>query len=195
MGIDQKIGENATIRITGFYNDIENYMETPLESNNQYKWSNIDEAVTAGIELEGEYRLTPDLFLFANYAYLETEINKFNNPPGASQGQQYTSSAYEGNELPDQTRHKVNWGLTYSNPKILTVSLRCRYVGSRWDDLENTKKLEPYLTADLLLSRKITDFMELSLEINDLFDESWQEDKDWLASPGRTFMGRVKLIF
>jgi len=199
LGIDQKIGENATIRLTGFYNDIDDYMETPYwkttSGKKQYKWSNIDEVVTAGVELEGEYKLTPEISLFANYTYLETKINKFNDPPGASQGSLYTSSAYKGNELPDQARHKVNWGLTYSNPKILTVSLKCRYVGSRFDDLENTKKLESYLTADLLLSRKITDFMELSLEINDLFDESWQEDKDWLVSPGRTFMGRVKLVF
>ena len=199
LGIDQKIGENATIRLTGFYNDIDDYMETPYwktaSGRKQYKWSNIDEVETAGIELEGEYKVTDNLSLFANYTYLETEINKFNNPPGASQGSLYTSSAYKGNELPDQARHKVNWGLTYSNPKILTVSLKCRYVGSRWDDLENTKKLEPYLTADLLLSRKITDFMELSLEINDLFDESWQEDYGWFASSGRTFMGRVKWVF
>jgi len=199
LGIDQKIGENGIIRLTGFYNNIDDYMETPYwrtaSGKKQYKWSNIDEVATAGVELEGEYKLTPEITLFANYAYLETKIDKFSNPPGASQGPQYTSSAYKSNELPDQARHKVNWGITYNNPNILTFSLKCRYVGSRWDDLENTKKLEPYLTADLLLSRKITDFMELSLEINDLFNESWQEDKDWLASPGRTFMGKLKLYF
>ena len=84
LGIDQKIGERVSVRLTGFYNDIDDYMETPYwktaSGRKQYKWSNIDEVVTAGVELEGEYKVTDNLSLFANYTYLETEINKFNNP-------------------------------------------------------------------------------------------------------------------
>ena len=191
LGVDQKIGEDLVLRLTGFYNDVTDYMDTArihaTKKNN--KWSNIDEAKTAGVELEGECKLTSDLSLFANYTYLDTEIKKYKNPPF------YPSSKYEGNELTDQAQNKVNFGVTYNNPELLTASLKCRYVGSRWDDLENTNKLDSYLTADLLLYREMTDFLELSFEINDLLDESWQEDKDWLASSGRTFMTRVKLTF
>jgi outer membrane receptor for ferrienterochelin and colicin len=193
LGIDQKIGEKIKFRITGFYNDVEDWMEASFwkkEGGKNYnKWSNIDEVKTYGIELEAKYSPTPKFSLFANYTYLNSEVEEYKNPPA------YTSDYYKGNQLIDQAEDKANFGLTYSDPKILTASLKCRYVGSRYDDLENTKKLESYFTGDLLLSRKITDFMEASFEINDLFDESWSEDDDWLASSGRTFMGKLKLMF
>ena len=198
LGIDQKFGEDITFRLTGFYNDISDWMDASYwktAGGKQYKWSNVDKAETAGIELEGEYKVTDGLSLFANYAYLHTEIDKYENPPGASLGSPYTSGDYKGNQLADQAKHKANFGLTYSNPKILTASLKCRYVGSRYDNLENTTKLEPYMTADFLLSKKVNNFLEISFEVNDLFNESWQEDDGWLASSGRTFMSRAKLTF
>lgn len=194
LGLDQKIGEKVSVRLTGFYNDIDDWMAASYwkkaAGKKQYKWSNINEVKTAGIELEAEYKPVKALTAFANYTYLDAEIDKYENPPDLTK-----KGTYEGNRLSDQAKHKANFGLTYSNPKILTASIKCRYVGQRWDDLENINKLESYLTVDLLLSRKMTDFMELSLEVNDLFDESWQEDKDWLVSSGRTFMGRVKVSF
>lgn len=199
LGLDQKIGKNLVLRLTGFYNDINDWMEASYwktaGGNKQYKWSNIDKTETAGIELEGEYKLFPDLFLFANYAYLYTEVEEYTNPPGASLGTPYTSDDYKGNQLTNQAQNKVNVGLTYDNPKILTTSLKCRYVGTRYDNLENTTKLKSYVTADFLLSRKIGDSLQVSFEINDLFDKSWQEDSGWLVSSGRTFMCRVKLAF
>ena len=201
LGVDQKVGEQLSLRLTGFYNDIKDWMDASYwrtaAGSKQYKWSNIDEAENAGVEFEAEYRpfeFEP-LSLFANYTYLHTEIDKYAGPPGAALGSPYTSDDYKGNRLTDQARHKANLGFTFTDPELLTLTLRGRYVGSRFDDLENTKKLEHYLTADLLISRKITEFLELVLEVNDLFNESWSEDYDWLASSGRTFMGRLKLTF
>ncbi|RKY41574.1 MAG: hypothetical protein DRP85_05890 [Candidatus Makaraimicrobium thalassicum] len=197
-GIDQKIGDDATVRLTGFYNDITDWMETSFRTavgGKTYRWSNIDKVATSGLELEGEYKVFGDISLFANYTYLYTGIKKFNDPPGAALGYPYTAGDYKGNELPDQAQNTINFGVTFDNPDILTCSLKCRYVGERFDDLENTTRLEEYFTADLLIARKLTEFMEIALEINDLFDEAWQEDDGWLASSGRTYMGRVKLIF
>jgi len=189
LGLDQRIGENLVLRLTGFYNDIHDWMDKSYLTKNTNKWSNIDEVRTAGLEIEGEYNLFDDLTLFANYNYLYTEIDKYSNPPCAAK-----KGTYEGKRLSDQPEHRTNFGLTYA-PESLTFSLRCRYVGSRYDDLENTKKLEEYLTADLLISKKIREFIEVALEINDLFNESWHDDADWLASPGRTYIGKVRMVF
>ncbi|MEA3489814.1 MAG: TonB-dependent receptor [Candidatus Omnitrophota bacterium] len=198
-GVDQKIGEDFTVRLTGFYNDITDWMETAYRTavgGRKYEWSNVDKAVTAGLELEGEYKATEDITLFANYTYLYTEVKKFKCPPASTTiGHPYAPGDYEGNRLANQPGNKTNFGVIFDNPDILTFSLICRYVGQRFDDLENTKSMKSYFTADLLLARKLTEFLEVSLEINDLFDETWQEDYDWLASPGRTIMGKVKLSF
>ncbi len=190
LGIDQRLGENFALRLTGFYNDINDWMDKSYFTKSTNKWSNIDEVETAGVELEGEYNLFNNLTLFTNYNYLHTEIDKYTAPPCEAK-----KGIYEGKRLSDQPQHRANFGFAYNLPKNLIFSLKCRYVGSRYDDLENTKKLENYLTADLLASKKLAEFIEVALEINDLFNESWHDDADWLASPGRTFTGRVKMTF
>ena len=100
-GVDQKIGEDFTVRLTGFYNDITDWMEaayrTTVKPEKKYEWTNIDKAVTAGLELEGEYKATEDITLFANYTYLYTEVKKFKCPPAyAAFGHPYAPGDYEG---------------------------------------------------------------------------------------------------
>jgi len=187
IGIEKHFGNQMMLRITGFYNDINEWMDRVYYKTEKgvkyYRWENIDEAETSGIELELEYKPFRSLIFYANYNYLHTEINEYKDRP-----------ELEGNRLIDQPRHRFNAGFTYSNPNLFTFNLRLRYVSDRYDDIENTQKLDDYTTVDIKISRNITKFIKASLEIQDLFDESWQESYQW-KTPGRMIFGGLKIMF
>jgi len=186
-GMEQRFGDQVMLRMTGFCNDINDWMARIYYKTQKgvkyYRWENIDEAETSGIELEAEYRPFKSLRLYANYAYLHTEIKEYKDGP-----------ELEGNRLIDQPRHRFNAGFTYTNPDLFTINLRQRYVSDRYDDMENTQKLDSYTTFDVKISRDITKFINASLEIEDLFNKTWQESYQW-ETPGRMIFGRVKIMF
>ena len=186
-GIEQHFGDQVMLRLTGFYNDINNWMARIYNKTQKgvkyYRWQNIDEAETSGIELEAEYRPVASLKLYANYNYLHTEIREYKDRP-----------EYEGNRLDGQPRYRFNSGFTYTNPDMFTINLRQRYVGDRYDDMENDQKLDDYTTFDFKISRDITKFVVASLEVENIFDEVWQESYQW-DTPGRMIFGRLKIVF
>ena len=186
-GIEQRFGNQVTLRMTGFYNDINDWMARIYNKTQAgvkyYRWENIDEAETSGIELEAEYRPVASLKLYANYNYLHTEIREYKDKP-----------EYEGNRLDGQPRYRFNSGFTYTNPDMFAINVRQRYVGDRYDDMENDQKLDAYTTFDVKISRDITKFIVASLEVENIFDEVWQESYQW-ETPGRMIFGRVKIMF
>jgi len=186
-GIEQRFGKQAMLRMTGFYNDINDWMARIYNKTQKgvkyYKWQNIDEVETSGIELEAEYMPFTSLRLYANYGYLHTEIKKYKDGP-----------QLEGNRLVDQPRHRFNSGFTYTNPDLFTINLRQRYVSDRYDDMESAQKLDDYVTFDVKISRAITKFIEASLEVEDIFNKTWQESYQW-ETPGRMIFGRLKIMF
>ena len=182
-GIDQRFGDKLTARLTGFYNDVYDAMATILsKEKGGFLWQNIDRAKTKGIEVEAEYTPFTSLRLFANYNYLHTGIVKCE-----------IDTSYEGNWLVDQPRHRVNFGITYSDPRIFTLALRQNYVGERYDELENVHKLEDYITWDVRFSKKIK-FVEVAVEIDNITDKRYHEAWQFYT-PGRTIMTRLKLSF
>ena len=186
-GIEQHFGDQVMLRLTGFYNDINDWMARIYNKTQKgvkyYRWENIDKAETSGIELEAEYRPVASLKLYANYNYLHTEIREYKDGP-----------ELEGNRLLGQPRYRFNSGFTYTNPDMCTINLRQRYVSDRYDDMENAQKLDDYATFDVKISRDITKFIEASLEVENIFDEVWQESYQW-ETPGRMIFGRLKIIF
>lgn len=67
-------------------------------------------------------------------------------------------------------------------------------MSDRYDDMENTQKLDDYITWDVKISKNIMKVMEASLEVNDIFNKTWQESYQW-ETPGRMVFGRVKMMF
>ncbi|MDI6890145.1 MAG: TonB-dependent receptor [Thermodesulfovibrionales bacterium] len=187
-GVEQRIGEKFKIRFTGFHNDIDNYIGTvyvrtnPVTKEKEYKYQNIDEVESRGLELEAEYRPLKSLTLYANYNYIHAKIEESKKPE------------LKGKRVAREPYNRVNFGFIYDSPKIVTFSVRVRYVGERYDDLENKYPLDGYTTCDIKLTRKIGKFVEASIEIDDLFDEAWQESKLYNA-PGRIITGRLKVSF
>ena len=57
-------------------------------------------------------------------------------------------------------------------------------MGSQWIDDENTAQSPGYWTIDLKVSHTFFRCLNLALQVQDLFDRQWTDDKG-LLSPGR----------
>lgn len=95
-----------------------------------------------GAELEIEAAPTPNLFLSANYAYLDTEFSDFVVPAGFRPGAGSTSAASRvGKELPRAPHHTGSALARYTQPLASGASLAFqgawRYVGEAFGDVDN----------------------------------------------------------
>ncbi len=156
-------------------------------SKSWYKRDNLDEVKIHGIEVELKWAATDWLSLFANYTYNSTRIEKDPiNPEN------------EGNLIDDYPKHKARAGVMYSNARFLNVNFIYNYRGKRYQDIENTIELGGFSTFDLSISRKFSERVGLSLQVENIFDKKYvfgkYDDYD-SVSPGRVVMGKVKFWF
>jgi iron complex outermembrane receptor protein len=95
-----------------------------------------------GAELEVEAAPTENLFLSANYSYLDTEFSDFSVPPGFRPGAgSLPASSRVGKELPRAPNHTGSALARYTQPLANGGSLALqgswRYVGRAFGDVDN----------------------------------------------------------
>ena len=138
----------------------------------KYRWQNIDEVKTSGIELTAGFNLSSFISATANYTYMNTDLTKISADKLSGS---YKPEDYEGNELPGQPENNVSVSMVYHNPEICTFKLTGHYEGSRFDDLENTDKLDSYIGWNANVSRKLSDDFSASVSVEDILNEKWSE--------------------
>ncbi len=94
------------------------------------------------------------------------------------------------NEFPD---YQFYFGLDYQS-KRFWVHLDYKYTGAQWYDDENTTRVQAYDLFNLGFLYKISDYLELSLDMNDLLDTKYT-DRKGLISPGRFIMLGINIKF
>ena len=183
VGIDKKFGEKFLSRLTFYYNDAKDFIYGVDIGGGIREKQNIAEVQIYGLELEARYNIFKDLSFFTNYTFNRSEIEKFER-----------DVALEGKSLTYTPKNKASFGLSFDNPKLFKLDLRTRYTGSVFHNDRNTLKLEGFSVWDFVISRKIIENLEISLKIENIFDESYQEFRHQLAPP-RIISGNVRLKF
>ena len=187
LGAERVFFDTVWARITYYQSYAEELIADRTVSPNKYERDNLDEVKIHGAELELKWTVTDWLSLFANYTYNSTRIKK--DPVNPDN---------EGNLIDDYPKHKARAGVMYSDPRFLDVNVNCNYRGKRYQDIENTIELEDFFTFDLSVSRKFFNHVELSLNVENIFDKKYIFNKDVdydSVSPGRVVMGKVKFRF
>jgi iron complex outermembrane receptor protein len=184
FGIDYKIKDKFKFATTYYHTDAEDFIYIISTSDpNIRQYTNVGKVEINGLEMDAELKLTSTLRLFSNLTLDKSKVIEFKQ-----------NTDMEGKYLSWLPRSKISFGFVYDNPKFVTARLDGRYVGVIYDDDMNQTEVGKYFTADVQLSRKLMNNLEVIFEVNDLLDASYQETNS-VISPGRTFMGRLKFTF
>jgi outer membrane receptor protein involved in Fe transport len=95
--------------------------------------------------------------------------------------------------LPYQPDHKIDCGVSYTFQFDLSVYTSGQYVSRRVTPHPESEILPHYFVTNLKLSQKLFDHFHPFLEVKNLFDENYEEEKDF-PMPGRTFLAGLKIV-
>jgi outer membrane receptor protein involved in Fe transport len=153
-------------RVTTFFNTLDGAIanitlsSTPAQITRERR--NSDEIRSAGVEFEADARLTPTLALNGQLVYTSAHFRG-----------SVASPAIEGNRVPQVPAWQGGFGLTWTEPRIASVSTQVRFSGEQFDDDLNAFTLGAYGVMDLQASRSITRGLVGFVSVENLFDEDY----------------------
>ena len=193
IGVNQSFGQHAYLSLTLYQSWLDDLISTrtieqiigrgpPREIRQQ---DNISTVRAQGIELELQYNITKELYGFVNYTLNESKIRDDDVDPNL-----------EGNFLSNSPLNRLNLGLTYDDPEIVTAGVLVNFVDDSYDDNENTEELDSYWTFDVKFARSFGKHVRVSFAIQNLFDEKYDIPSFTIfKSPGRLWSLGLTLGF
>ena len=152
------LGGNVNLSANLFYNDFDGYQA----SNQARKITNVDKAVTYGIETELSAMLTANWQVITGIGLLDSEIKKVDSSYGDIVGNQLNSAPHV----------TANLGVKYWLNDAFSVGVSGNYVGEYFADIDNT---ESRIAGDYVVARLSVDYQKdnwrISGFINNMFDE------------------------
>jgi outer membrane cobalamin receptor len=167
-GVEWQISRSLSTNVDLFRNNVQDLIE---REGRGYTYSNLDQVILQGIEAGIKGRLMGRVDLSVDYAYLD---------------------AYEENTkywLAYRPAHKVDYSVSYLFKFDLSIFLSGQYVSRRVTPHPESELLPPYFVTNLKLSQKLFDHFYPFIEIKNLFDKNYEEEKGF-PMPGRaSFVG------
>ena len=170
LGWRKQAGPKLSWRITGFYNDIRNYITifSPSYVTSYPPTYNIERAQIIGFEASADYAFDKRW----------TSVLAFTHQTGSKSGDPLDPSSTLGS-IPENT---LNWGLRWQASKEFRAALDARYVGSR---TVSGTTLDGYIVTDLsfMLTHEKSAY---TFAIGNIFNTQYQEYVNY-PMPGRTY--------
>lgn len=172
----------TTFGATWFRNEFKNmirYMTDPVTYFGYY--DNVARAHTQGLELTSTVQPIEDLSLKATYTYTETKDDT-------------SSSTNYGKQMAYRPKNKLTFDANYSLLKKANINLGLVYVGTRYANDSNTRKMKDYLLVNLAGSYDVTKNLQVFGRVDNLFDRQYEEVAGY-GTPGIGAYGGVKVSF
>jgi outer membrane cobalamin receptor len=139
LGVEYEFSPRTLGKLSLFRNEVENLITHRIVRRvrppHDLFWENVAEATTQGVELSLASQLRDNLTGRFGYTLLSTKDER------------------TGLELARRPRNTLTLELNQKVPALnLNLNLAGRYVGSRYDDAANTRRLGGYTTFDLALT-------------------------------------------
>ncbi len=148
------------------------------------KRSNISSVNIYGGEFEVSYSPAPSLTMFGNYAYCHTKISDY-KPLSASDPVNLKDKS-----LTDVPQNSFSVG-AFLKTKIINAGVTCRYTGEMfvndqniYDEIVLSNKYPAWFKVDIRLSHDIYKYTNVSLNIQNIFDQKVFDSKG-AVGPGR----------
>jgi iron complex outermembrane receptor protein len=165
---------DVTVRATWFDNRVSDPVSNVTISSTpelvtQHR-QNLGRTHIYGLQTDAEYRLSPEWHVSAGWLYSHATVTEFEANPSII-----------GNFLPQVPRHRASFGVTYTNPRIVDLSIDVQAVGSQFDDDRNERTvpgyskpgLPKYAVVSLLVSRRLNDSIDVFAGAQNLFDQQY----------------------
>jgi catecholate siderophore receptor len=137
-----------------------------------------------GFELGATGKITKKWDVIASYTYLDSEIRESNVP------------AEVGNRLVNVPVHSGSLWTTYKLPIGVEVGGGVRYVGERFTNILNARKVEAYVAADATVGYDFARDFTLRLNAFNLFDKRFADQISgghFVPGPGRSVLATLSI--
>lgn len=182
VGIEQGLPfMKTTLGTTWFRNDIKNMIDYLTDSSYNGYYDNANRAHSQGLEVTLSFQPADELSVKSTYTYTETS---------------YDTASYGtiGKEWPYRPKHKASLEAAYNVTPNAHLNLGAVYVGSRYTDAANTKKMGDYTLINLAAAYDVTKNLQLFGRVDNLFDREYEEVAGY-GTPGISAFGGVKVSF
>lgn len=136
-------GERASMQWSLYRMDIDNELMYDAVIVNSNSWNgfganvNLDSSRRQGIALDGQWVLSKEISVQANYTYTDAEL---------------TSGSFPGNSVPNVAENRANVAIVFTPVEALVFYLDSSYTGSRYrsgDDANNRDMIDPVVVFNL----------------------------------------------
>lgn len=154
--------------------------------NNETVYRNAGEVEKKGLEFAGNYALTDQFTLGANYAYSHFTFNKFNEP--VRTGANLVNTSRAGNVMPYVPRHQMSLSVNYDSGWGLKGGIRTEHWSRYYMDNANTDWYSGYkFITNANLSYDVTEDAALSMNIENLLDKKYAVEAKKSTDGTRSF--------
>jgi outer membrane receptor protein involved in Fe transport len=183
-GLELSRASGLGLRATGFWNELEDPITNVTIDASLRQRQNLGRARIRGVEAEGAWRIARAWSATAAYTFVDSEVTE---APGQPQ--------LVGKELPQDPRHRASVGVAFDDPRVLTATVGVRYLGSQYEDDQNTLPMGSAVLLDVSLSRRVVSNLALYLAVENVLDEEYLVGRagvDTIGQP-RFVHGGVKI--
>ncbi len=168
--------KNNKFKATVFYIDLKDEIYlNPFTYDN----TNLDDSSKLGFELYDKYLILKNLYVSANYTYVDAKVTKD------------ADLNVENKTLPGVSTHNITASIGYSPTQKSKIILSHSYRSEAYalGDFDNSffEKQDAYNSTDISAAYQFGEHIEVFARIQNLFDQSngiWVADHDLLADPG-----------
>jgi iron complex outermembrane receptor protein len=176
-GLDFVLPQGVTLRLTGFWNTLENPIVnvtcppspgvpvgipgTNCVGPNAQK-QNLGQANIPGLDASVDWRIAPQWYIGAAYTFADSRVVA---APGSPQ--------LVGKQLPQDPSQRASLSAAFDDSRLLTVSLQLNYIGLQYEDALNTLPMAQALLVNIFAAWHINRIVDLYLGVENLFNTQY----------------------
>ena len=178
--------DGASASASVFYTDVQNWIQTVYVATATTQSQNVGDGRILGLELAGDYHLSPQWRLGANYSYLSRKITDTTQPNIRLTG------------APDHLGFAY---VAWEPVTFITVQPSIEFAGNRWTDLNGGsgsptapgtyQRIGEYTLVNMQVSWRPLDKLEATIGARNLLDRNYSLAAGF-PQPGRSLFVKVK---
>ena len=123
---------------------------------------NVGRTRTRGLEIDAEFAATENIRFSAGYLLADSRVSDFPNDP-----------ALVDKFLPQVARQQLTFQSSWRPMSRLSISIQGRVSDSQFEDDQNTLRLRPYFSADVLGSYRMKKGFEIFAAAENIFNNRY----------------------